>query len=94
MQRFEQVAVGLPQAGGCRYLELQGAFSIALRAPGAALLRKFGFLAGLGALEIASEVVIRSTLREGTGLQRWVTEDPRPETGTDSSPFRLILFLG
>ncbi len=31
---------GQPQAGGSEYLELHGAFSIALRAPGAALLSK------------------------------------------------------
>jgi hypothetical protein len=37
---------GQPQAGGSEYLELHAAFSIALRAPGAALLRRLGFFAG------------------------------------------------
>jgi hypothetical protein len=36
---------GQPKAGGSEYLELHGAFSIALRAPGAELLSRFGFLA-------------------------------------------------
>jgi hypothetical protein len=36
---------GQPQAGGSEHLELHGAFSIALRAPGAELLSRFGFLA-------------------------------------------------
>jgi hypothetical protein len=34
---------GQPQAGGSEYLELHGAFSIALRAPGAELLSKVWF---------------------------------------------------
>jgi hypothetical protein len=34
---------GQPKAGGSEYLELHGAFSIALRAPGAALLSKVWF---------------------------------------------------
>ena len=37
---WEKWPSGQPQAGGSEYLELRGAFSIALRAPGAALLRK------------------------------------------------------
>ncbi len=43
---WEKWPSGQPQAGGSEYLELHGAFSIALRAPGAALLSRFGFLAG------------------------------------------------
>jgi hypothetical protein len=50
---WEKWPSGQPQAGGSEYLELHGAFSIALRAPGAALLSRFGFLAGRGAREIA-----------------------------------------
>jgi hypothetical protein len=50
---WEKWPSGQPQAGGSEYLELHGAFSIALRAPGAALLSRFGFLAGRGAQEIA-----------------------------------------
>jgi hypothetical protein len=51
---WEKWPSGQPQAGGSEYLELHGVFSIALRAPGAALLSRFGFLAGRGAREIAS----------------------------------------
>jgi hypothetical protein len=54
---WEKWPLGQPQAGGSEYLELHGAFSIALRAPGAALLSRFGFLAGRGAREIALVVV-------------------------------------
>jgi len=43
---WEKWPSGQPKAGGSEYLELHGAFSIALRAPGAALLSRFGFLAG------------------------------------------------
>jgi hypothetical protein len=46
---WEKWPSGQPQAGGSEYLELHGVFSIALRAPGAALLSRFGFLAGRGA---------------------------------------------
>jgi hypothetical protein len=49
---WEKWPTGQPQAGGSEYLELHGAFSIALRAPGAELLSRFGFLAGRGALEM------------------------------------------
>jgi hypothetical protein len=44
--------LGQPKAGGSEYLELHGAFSIALRAPGAELISKSGFLAGRGAREM------------------------------------------
>jgi hypothetical protein len=54
---WEKWPTGQPQAGGSEYLELHGAFSIALRAPGAALLSRFGFLAGREAQEIAFAVV-------------------------------------
>ena len=74
---WEKWPSGQPQAGGSEYLELHGAFSIALRAPGAALLSRLGFLAGRGAREIALIVVLGSALRAGTGLQRWVAEDRR-----------------
>jgi hypothetical protein len=40
-----KVTTGQPKAGGSEYLELHGAFSITLRAPGAELLSKVGFLA-------------------------------------------------
>jgi hypothetical protein len=50
---WEKWPTGQPQAGGSEHLELHGAFSIALRAPGAALLSRLGFLAGRGAREIA-----------------------------------------
>jgi hypothetical protein len=49
---WEKWPSGQPQAGGSEYLELHGVFSIALRTPGAALLSRFGFLAGRGAQEI------------------------------------------
>ena len=42
-----------------------------LRAPGAELLRSFGFLAGRG----AQELLLGSALRAVTGPQRWVAED-------------------
>ena len=38
-----KVTAGQPKAGGSEYLELHGAFSITLRAPGAALLSKVWF---------------------------------------------------
>ena len=38
-----KVTAGQPEAGGSEYLELHGAFSITLRAPGAALLSKVWF---------------------------------------------------
>jgi hypothetical protein len=40
---WEKWPTGQPQAGGSEYLELHGAFSITLRAPGAALLSKVWF---------------------------------------------------
>jgi hypothetical protein len=40
-----KVTAGQPKAGGSEYLELHGAFSIALRAPGAGSSARFGFLA-------------------------------------------------
>jgi hypothetical protein len=49
---WEKWPSGQPEAGGSEHLELHGVFSIALRAPGAALLSRFGFLAGRGAREI------------------------------------------
>jgi hypothetical protein len=77
------------------YLELHGAFSIALRAPGAALLSRFGFLAGRGAQEISLAVVLGGgALRGGkTSPLRWVAEDRRAgdREGTPS-PLRLLKF--
>jgi hypothetical protein len=61
---WEKWPSGQPQAGGSEYLELHGVFSIALRAPGAALLSRFGFLAGRGAQEIAL-VVVFLPIRDG-----------------------------
>jgi hypothetical protein len=56
------------------YLELHGAFSIALRAPGAALLRRLGFLAGRGARGIAFAVVlVGGVLRGGGGGEKVAT---------------------
>jgi len=55
---WEKWPSGQPQAGGSEYLELHGAFSIALRAPGAALLSRFGFLAWRGARGIALTLVL------------------------------------
>jgi hypothetical protein len=49
---WEKWPSGQPQAGGSEYLELHGASSIALRAPGAALLSRLGFLAERGAREL------------------------------------------
>ena len=46
---WEKWPTGQPQAGGSEYLELHGAFSITLRAPGAELLSRLGFLAWCGA---------------------------------------------
>jgi hypothetical protein len=76
---WEKWPSGQPKAGGSEYLELHGAFSIALRAPGAALLSKFGFLAGRGAREIALAVVLGGgALRGGKAFPlRWVAEDQR-----------------
>ena len=70
---WEKWPSGQPQAGGSEYLELHGAFSIALRAPGAALLSRLGFLAGRGARGIAFGVVLGGgALRGGrTAPQRW-----------------------
>jgi hypothetical protein len=53
------------------YLELHGAFSIALCAPGAPVLSRFGYLAGRGAREIVLPVALGSALRAGTdGMRR------------------------
>jgi hypothetical protein len=63
---WEKWPSGQPQAGGSEYLELHGAFSIALRAPGAALLSRLGFLAGRGARGIALAVaLVGGVLRGG-----------------------------
>jgi hypothetical protein len=92
---WEKWPSGQPEAGGSEYLELHGAFSIALRAPGAALLSRFGFLAGRGAREIALAVVLGGgALRGGkTYPLRWVAEDRRAgdREGTPS-PLRLLKF--
>jgi hypothetical protein len=56
---WEKWPSGQPQAGGSEYLELHGAFSIALRAPGAALLSRLGFLAWRGARGIALAVAFQ-----------------------------------
>jgi len=84
---WEKWPSGQPQAGGSEYLELHGAFSIALRAPGAALLRRFGFLAGRGAREIAFVfVVVGGALRGGwTSLLRRVAEDRRAADREETS---------
>ena len=93
---WEKWPSGQPKAGGSEYLELHGAFSIALRAPGAALLSRFGFLAGRGAREIALAVVLGGgALRGGkTYPLRWVAEDRRAgdREGTPS-PLRLHKLL-
>jgi len=77
MEGVEKWPSGQPQAGGSEYLELHGAFSIALRAPGAALLRRLGFLAGRGAREIAFVfALVGGALRGGwISLLRRVAED-------------------
>src|SRR5665213_1930765 len=62
---WEKWPSGQPQAGGSEYLELHGAFSIALRAPGAALLSRLGFLAGRGARELRWLLFLGSALRSG-----------------------------
>jgi IS5 family transposase len=61
------------------YLELHGVFSIALRAPEAALLSRFGFLAGRGAREIAlAFTLVGGALLGGwTSLLRRVAADRR-----------------
>jgi hypothetical protein len=41
-----------PEAGGSEYLELHGAFSISLRAPGTESLSRFGYLAWRAAQEL------------------------------------------
>jgi hypothetical protein len=85
---WEKWPSGQPQAGGSEYLELHGAFSIALRAPGAALLSRFGFLAGRGAREIAFVFVVAfQPIRDGvagrTQARRggWRRTRTRPQTG-------------
>ena len=93
---WEKWPSGQPKAGGSEYLELHVAFSIALRAPGAALLSRFGFLAGRAAREIALAVVLGGgALRGGkTYPLRWVAEDRRAgdREGTPS-PLRLLKLL-
>ena len=78
---WEKWPSGQSKAGGSEYLELHGAFSIALRAPGAALLSRFGFLAGRGTREIAfAMVLVGVVLRGGSGgekLAPLVRELPR-----------------
>ena len=73
---WEKWPTGQPQAGGSEYLELHGVFSIALRAPGAALPRRLGFLAGRGAYELIAG-------RCGVSPLRRVAEDTHlwPKTG-------------
>jgi hypothetical protein len=90
---WEKWPSGQPQAGGSEYLELHGAFSIALRAPGAALLRRLGFLAGRGAREIAFVFVVAfQPIRDGvagrTQARRggWRRTRTRPQTGGDFRP--------
>src|SRR5476649_2255698 len=71
---WEKWPSGQPQAGGSEYLELHGAFSIALRAPGAALLSRLGFLAGRGARGIAlAGVLVGGGLRGGGGGEKVAT---------------------
>jgi hypothetical protein len=93
---WEKWPLGQPKAGGSEHLELHGVFSIALRAPGAALLSRFGFLAGRGAREIALAVVLGGGVLRGgkTSPLRWVAEDRRAgdREGTPS-PLRLLLVL-
>jgi hypothetical protein len=84
---WEKWPSGQPEAGGSEYLELHGAFSIALRAPGAALLRMLGFLAGRGAREIAlAFAFVGGALRGGwISLLRWVAEDRRAADREETS---------
>jgi hypothetical protein len=90
---WEKWPSGQPQAGGSEYLELHGAFSIALRAPGAALLSRLGFLAGRGARGIALAVVLGGgALRGGwTSLLRRVAEDRRAGGREDTPPDSTLL---
>jgi hypothetical protein len=85
---WEKWPSGQPQAGGSEYLELHGAFSIALRAPGAALLSRLGSLAGRGARGIAFGVVLGGgALRGGwTSPLRWVAEDRRAGDREETPP--------
>ena len=93
---WEKWPSGQPKAGGSEYLELHGAFSIALRAPGAALLSRFGFLAGREAQEIALAVCSwRCGVAGGkTYPLRWVAEERRAgdREGTHS-PLRLLMLV-
>jgi hypothetical protein len=84
---WEKWPSGQPEAGGSEYLELHGAFSIALRAPGAALLSRFGFLAGRGAREIAFVfALVGGALGGGwTSLLRRVAEDRRAADREETS---------
>ena len=92
---WEKWPSGQPEAGGSEYLELHGAFSIALRAPGAALLSRFGFLAGRGAREIAlAFALVGGALRGGwTFLLRRVAEDRRAADREETSSHQLRLGL-
>ena len=93
---WEKWPSGQPEAGGSEYLELHGAFSIALRAPGAALLSRFGFLAGRRAREIALAVVLGGGALRGSKTYplRWVAEDRRAGDGEGTpSPLRLLPVL-
>ena len=86
---WEKWPSGQPQAGGSEYLELHGAFSIALRAPGAALLSRLGFLAGRGARGIALGVVLGGgALRGGwtAPLEVGAEDAKQPQTGGDFLP--------
>ena len=87
---WEKWPSGQPQAGGSEYLELHGVFSIALRAPGAALLRRLGFLAGRGAREIAlAFALVGGALRgDWTSLLRRVAEDRRAADRGETSALK------
>ena len=84
---WEKWPSGQPQAGGSEYLELHGAFSIALRAPGAALLSRFGFLLGAEREKLRLFfALVGGALRGGwTSLLRRVAEDRRAADREETS---------
>ena len=65
-----KVTAGQPKAGGSEYLELHGAFSSTLRAPGAELLSKVWFPCRALAQERCFDPCFQKVLWVGTRLLR------------------------
>ncbi len=89
---WEKWPSGQPEAGGSEYLELHGAFSIALRAPGAALLRKAWFpcWARSARNRFLLCFVGEERCGEESSLLRWVAEDRRAADREEPSSLKKI----